>query len=210
MKPGMILVFVVAASSPGQAQVAGGTPPPGFKTALDSTSPQQLLAYIATLKFDDRDGAKDEQRVPVGNCPAACRFGPLLEIQPEIHSHRNKDKDLAGSGRIIARIINHDREAYAPYNLAPRDTVYWAVARVKPVNRDRSEGRSFFISLQGLKGARDTVVVPGRLVVDEHPGRPPWNDALARWKSDGWNQVPWDNCKLVGCCHPFPPPMPQH
>jgi hypothetical protein len=155
---------------------------PDFAVPFDSATPTQIRAYVSKLHFDEREGSGDEERLTVG-CPSACRAGPVVQVLPEIRSHKNDDRDLEGSpGRIIARLINRDKQQdYPALNLAAADTVYWAVDRVKRVSKDLSEGRSFFISAQGLRGGRDSVAVQRRLYIDEHPGQPAYTQALARW-----------------------------
>jgi hypothetical protein len=159
-----------------------GVPAPDFAVPFDSATPTQIRAYVNKLHFDEREGSGDEQRLTVG-CPAACRAGPVVAIHPEINTHENDDRDLEGSpGRIIARLINWDKQqAYPALNLGTLDTVYWAVDRVKRVSKALSEGRSLFISAQGLRGERDSVALQRSLYIDEHPDQPAYTQALARW-----------------------------
>jgi hypothetical protein len=199
----------------------GGVPAPGFATPLDSTTPAQIRAYLEQLKFDPREGSSDERALPVG-CPANCREGPIVAVQPELRTHRNNAKSLAGSpGRIVARLINRDKkQPYPPLNLGPADTVYWAVDQLKPVTKGRSEGRSLFISAEALRGERGTVSLTRELYTDEHPELPPYGQALARWVPDTTTEyrgrvapgggmtmtqllralTTWNNCKSDSCC----------
>jgi hypothetical protein len=106
-----------------------------------------------------------------------------VAIQPEENTHRNSSSDLAGSpGRIIARLINRDKkQGYPPLNLAPGDTVYWAVDSVRPIDRDSSRGRSLWISAAGLRGDESHRTIRQALHISEHPDEPPYKQALARW-----------------------------
>ena len=65
----------------------------------------------------------------------------MVAIHPEKRTHKNTAESLAKEpGRIIARMINRDqKEGYAKFNLAPGDTVYWAVDSVKPVSKSFPE-----------------------------------------------------------------------
>ena len=203
----------------------GGVPAPDFTTPFDAATPEQIRSYLAKLRFDDREGPSDEQALPVG-CPAACRPGPDVAIQPEKRIHRNSESSLAiGPGRIIARFINKDpTESYPDLNLGPKDTVYWAVDQVKPSSKENvSEGRSLYISARGLRGESKRVVVPGSLHVRHHPNWDPWKQALARWIPadstyyDDHDETPgggsgvttriralmsWGGCRSQSCCGP--------
>ena len=198
---------------------APGVPAPSFPTPFDVVAPDSIRAYLARLKFDYRDGAGDAQHLLLG-CPAACRVGPLVAIYPEKRIHNNKHSNLAtGPGRIIAQLINQDDTAsYLPLNLGPRDTVYWAVDSVTPVNRELSRGRSLFISAAALRGERGPVVVRDTLFIDEHPDEETIKTSAARWIVDTtgyigrevpggdvrmlqlWALAVWANCKSGGCC----------
>jgi hypothetical protein len=205
-----------------------GVPAPAFTTPFDKVSPDSIRDYVKLLlRFDEREGAGDRQPLIVG-CPAACRIGPEVSIQPEKRTHRNSVASLAeGPGRIIARIINHDaKEGYPPLNLGPGDTVYWAVDQVKPVRDTVSVGRSLYITARGLRGETKTVVLPKRVYVRDHPHQESWKQALARWipvdstyedSTDIHYEAPgggaaelllyralatWGNCRSNSCCGP--------
>jgi hypothetical protein len=205
-----------------------GVPPPDFAVPFDSATPGQILGYIEDkLRFDDRESSSDERPLPVG-CPAACREGPVVAIQPEKRTHNNREAALRGNGRIIAKLINRDKkEAYPEYNLGLGDTVYWAVDKVKRVSKDLLEGRSLFISDQGLRANSPSAVLKRELYIDDHPGQEQDAQALARWVprkdtrqgaavAPAWGLgtthsptptqgkigvlVAWNNCKSGGCC----------
>jgi hypothetical protein len=207
-----------------------GVPPPDFAAPFDSATPAQILGYVKdSLHFDPREGSSDERPLPVG-CPAACREGPVVAIQPEMRTHNNGEAALKGNGRIIAKLINRDKKkAYPEYNLGAGDTVYWAVDKVKRVNKDLLEGRSLFISDQGLRANRPNAALPRELYIDDHPGQLPDAQALARWVprkntrqgaavAPAWGLgttqslapasgqilmgalTAWNNCKSGGCC----------
>jgi hypothetical protein len=199
-----------------------GVPAPDFKDPFDAATPDQIRDYVNNkLQFDTTEGPGDKQSLPVG-CPAACRPGPVVAIQPEKRMHRNNQKSLAvGPGRIIARLINLDPvDSYPPLNLGPKDTVYWAVDQVKPSGRDASTGRSLYISAEGLRGKKTAVrSIPMHL--KDHVTYDPWKQALARWKpvdstyygrktpggDDGATALiitymTWGGCKSQSCCGP--------
>jgi hypothetical protein len=206
-----------------------GVPKPDFAGPIDSATPAQIRAYVKDkLRFDERESSSDERPLPVG-CPAACKEGPMVVIQPEKRTHNNSEAALKGNGRIIAKLINRDlKQDYPEYNLGPGDVVYWAVDRVKRVSKVRLEGRSIFISEQGLDGKRDSAFIYRELYIDDHPGQEADAQALARWvprkdTSQGaavapaWGLgttrgatptqrraigvlVAWNNCKSGGCC----------
>jgi hypothetical protein len=198
---------------------AGGTPAPGGPpTPLDTRTPAEIRTYVNDLKFDEKEFSGDKRRLPVG-CPNACREGPLVAIQPEENTHRNRLSDLAGSpGRIIARLINLDRtQGYPPLNLAAGDTVYWAVDSVRSLERENIVGRSLWISAAGLQQGRKPL--RQRLKIKEHP-KYSYKQALARWVEDtiyAKGETPgggerdilqyialatWNNCKSSSCCGP--------
>jgi hypothetical protein len=206
-----------------------GVPGPDFAEPFDSATAAQIFGYVKDkLHFDDREGSSDERPLPVG-CPAACREGPVVAIQPEMRTHNNGEGALKKNGRIIAKLINRDqKQDYPEYNLGAGDTVYWAVDKVKRVSNVLLEGRSLFISDQGLRANRPSAVLPRELYIDDHPGQLPDAQALARWvprktnrqgaavapawglgttrsptPTQGQTMSPlaaWNNCKSDGCC----------
>jgi (2Fe-2S) ferredoxin len=210
------VLLVLAA---GVLACGGGVPEPGFVTPLDSATPAQIRAYVDDLKFDEHEGASDERALIVG-CPTACKAGPVVAIQPELRTYKNSAKDLAGSpGRIIARLINRDqKQGYPVLNLGPSDTVYWAVDQLKPVSKVRSEGRSLFISAQGLRGEHRKIALTQDLYTHDYPDHP-YKQALARWIPDSTSKdeddapggsvrttrgiialTSWNNCTSGSCC----------
>jgi hypothetical protein len=228
---GLVALAFTLIGCPMRVQQKEGVPPPDFAVPFDSATPAQIRGYVKDkLHFDERESSSDERPLPV-DCPAACKEGPVVAIQPEMRTHNNGEAALKGNGRIIAKLINRDmKRDYPEYNLGPGDIVYWAVDRVKRVSKDRLEGRSIFISEQGLDGKRDSAFVHRELYIDDHPGQAPDAQALARWvpsknTSQGaavapaWGLgtvrsptptqgttmyigvlVAWNNCKSGGCC----------
>ena len=197
-----------------------GVPEPDFATPFDRVAPDSIRAYLGKLKFDERDGAGDEQPLIV-DCPDACKIGPQVAVHPERRSHNNSRDNLAtGPGRIVARFINRDqKQGYPRLNLAPGDTVYWAVDSVRQVSDSLSRGRSLYISAAALRAGRGPVATTGPLFIDEHPDQEKVNTAVARWIFDStsyeprdtpgghprqgeriWTMVAWGNCKSGGCC----------
>ena len=204
---------------------ARGVPQPDFVTPFDVVAPDSILDYLGDLKFDRRDGASHEQRLLVG-CPDRCRLGPQVLVQPEKRSHNNSHDDLAtGPGRIVARFINRDlKEGYSRLNLAPGDTVYWAVDKVRRVNDTLSLGRSLYISTKALRGGRDQRTKPWQLTIKEHRGQGKLSMSIAKWIFDtassdttGYEKreapggglseqqmiilsTAWGSCKKDACC----------
>jgi hypothetical protein len=204
---GTAVAFVAITLASLACEGKGGTRAPDF-TSFDSASPEQVLAYIRKLRFDPDTEAGDAKHLPVDSLP-----GPLVAIQPEKRSHKNRAADLAkGPGRIIAKLINRDSQPYPKLNLGPHDTVYWAVDQVKPVDKTLSRGRSLWISHTALVAKRD-FIYEEVLYVDEHPGDPPYARALAKWIPDTGRKaggailrkpietlIAWNSCKGGGCC----------
>jgi hypothetical protein len=156
-----------------------GVTTPGF--AFETATPAQISNYIGKLHFDERESSSDTRPLVIG-CPSACREGPEVAIHPEKRTHKNGEAALAGNGLIIAKLVNKDqKQDYPEYNLAAGDSVYWAVDSVKRVSPERLEGRSLFISAQGLAGKGDSLIVHRELYVDDHPGQEPDGQGLARW-----------------------------
>jgi hypothetical protein len=188
-----------------------GTPGPSqFSTPYDSTPPDTLLAYINSLHFDQREWAGDAQRLMLGTCPQSCRYGPLVRIEPERRAHRNSAADLEHrQGRNIARMINTDPIAYPKFNLAARDTVFWAVSKVRPSRGDTAYGITMYISLRGLRGTRSPAITYGKALVEKHSSYRDSSSysssfypsqALAQWVWSDSDETKWGNCTDGGCC----------
>lgn len=182
-----------------------GTPgPSNFSTPYDSTPPDTLLAYINTLKFDEREWAGDAQRLMVGTCPASCSHGPLVRIEPEQRAHKNRPASLQSiQGRIIARMINNDSIGYSKYNLGDADTVYWAVSRVVPTSGDTAFGVSMYISVRGLRGTRSPAITSDTAIVEKHSSYEGHKyypkEALAQWVWSDTDETKWGYCGDA-CC----------
>jgi len=188
------------ASDSSASDTVRGSPAPKFTTPFDSISTDSLLEYVGGLEWDEREGAGDMQRLMLGACPNNCQYGPRVVIQPERRSHQNSSNSLSQApGRIIARFINLDAQAYPKLNIAAHDTVYWAVERVQPVNDSLSRGRSLFISTKKLR-MMQPAAEPESLLVTEHPSGY-WAQALARWIWSETDETRWGTCKEGGCCH---------
>jgi hypothetical protein len=176
---GLVVLAINSASCKNYSEQNRGVPTAGF--AFDKATPAQINAYINKLHFDERESSSDTRPLVVG-CPSACREGPVVTIQPEKRTHKNGEAALGGNGLIIAKMVNMDpKQDYPEYNLGAGDVVYWAVDSVKRVSPERLEGRSLFISAQGLAGKRDSIIVHRELYIDDHPGQEPDEQGLARW-----------------------------
>jgi hypothetical protein len=179
-----------------------GTRAPTFAAPYDSVPPDTLLAYISTLQFDTTEWAGDAQRLMVGTCPASCSHGPLVRIEPEKRAHRNKASSLQGNqGRIIARMINKTAtDSYPKYNLAPADTVYWAVRQVGSYTKYTDSGTSVYISTRGLRGTHPTPFEYDSALVEKHPSSYYAKQALAHWVWSDFDEQKWGVCNKDGCC----------
>jgi hypothetical protein len=197
----MALSISVVAASISCMSCHPPTPAPGFAAPYDSVPPDTLLAYIATLQFDDREWAGDAQRLMLGTCPGSCTHGPLVRIEPERRAHNNKNTSLQGNqGRIIARMINFSADSYPKYNVAPTDTVYWAVREVGAYTNDTARGVSLYISTRGLRGTHPTPVAYDSATVERHPHAYYSGRALAHWVWSDTDETKWGTCAGGGAC----------
>lgn len=180
----------------------GGTPGPDFSAPYDSVPPDTLRAYLATLQFDTVGWAGDKQRLMVGTCPASCDHGPLVRIEPERRAHRNNLNKLEGNqGRVIARMINYSpADSYPKYNLAPADTVYWAVRELGSFTNDTAPAVSLYISSKGLEGSHPTPFVYDSASVEQHRGSYYPNRASAHWVWSDTDEEKWGHCGSSACC----------
>jgi hypothetical protein len=193
---GMIALLALAVVLGGCRRGPPPTPSPPFETDINSTPHDEVLRYAQSLEYDTVYGAGDRQRLMLGRCPADCRYGPLVRIEPERGTAALDVKDLA-RGRIIARIINEDPTVgYPKLRLLPRDTVFWWVDRV---DRDKKSGRSLFVSTRDTASSRQE---PGPLVFTEHRGYQ-WRQAIARWVWSDADEGSWSACSKNGCCRPL-------
>jgi hypothetical protein len=195
-------LMVAVAVSLASLSCRQGTPAPGFAAPYDSVPPDTLLAYIGTLQFDTREWAGDAQRLMVGTCPASCDHGPLVRIEPESRAHRNQTSSLQDmQGRIIARMVNSSpTDSYPKYNLAPSDTVYWAVREVSSFSDDTAHGVSLYISTRGLHGTHPTPFVYDSTLVERHGSNYYPNRASAHWVWSDADEEKWGHCGSSACC----------
>ena len=189
----LLAVVIMIGSCGGDEPEPTRAPP--FDTDVNEITHSELLAYGRSLDYDTVAGAGDRQRLMLGNCPANCRHGPLVRIEPERGTAALEIDDLA-KGRIIGRIINEDTLGYPKLRLQPRDTVYWWVDRV---DRDKGAGRSLFISTVDSTSGRQQ---PGALVFTVH-SEYQWRQAIARWVWSDADEGSWSSCTKNGCCRPL-------
>lgn len=186
-----ILALIVAACE------SPHTPAPPAPVTNPATDSQRaaVLAYAATLQFDTiTHGASDIQPLTLKDSVAGKdTVGPVGTIYPEVNTHRNSQADLAGVGRIVARI--HSTGAYPRLGLAAGWSYYW-VDSLTMITPDSGVGRAIFIpadssqpvSIRVLKYTRD-------------PGGAPQRQAMARWSYYPLQSaLPWERCTKMGCC----------
>jgi hypothetical protein len=189
-----VVVLAVAACEPPHTPA-----PPAFVT--NAASPGQraaVLAYAATLQFDTlTHGAGDIQPLTLKDTsavPPKDTVGPVGRIYPEKNTHHNSQADLAGVGRIVARIYSSG--PYPRLGLSAGWSYYW-VDSLTMITPDSGVGRALLIpadstqpiSVRVLKYTRD----PG--------GAASERQAMARWSYYPLQSaLPWERCTKMGCC----------
>jgi len=156
-----------------------------------------VLAYAATLQFDTiTHGASDIQPLTLKDSsavPPKDTVGPVGRIYPEVNTHRNSQADLAGVGRIVARI--YSTGPYPRLGLSAGWSYYW-VDSLTMITPDSGVGRALLIpanseqpiSVRVLKYTRDT-------------GGARERQAMARWSYYPLQSaLPWERCTKMGCC----------
>lgn len=113
----LFLSFLIA-SCGGQPPSGGSqpkpvrpTPPPPFKERVERVRRDVLLRYATSLNYDTVAAVGDQQRLMIGKCPDDCRYGPLVDIQPEFGAAFLTTKTL-GEGRIVGRFVNLGQAPY--------------------------------------------------------------------------------------------------
>lgn len=163
------------------------TPPPRFKDPIEKVSREQLLRYARSLVFDTLAGVGDQQRLMLGSCPDNCRYGPLVEIQPEIGAATLDIKALA-SGRIVGRFVNKSSTPYDKLAIPPsQESFVW-------VDSIGETWRAYIIPTDSK------LPVTLRSLGLERHGKPRWYQSLARWKWREDDEAAWITCTIDGCC----------
>lgn len=163
--------------------------PHGF-TVPETGNRSEVIAYARTLDFDTASDASDSRRLSSLPC-SNCTFGPVATIQPERGTVSLTPAELA-TGRIIARILNRDAEAWSDFALTPNDTTY--------------------VWVDSLAGGWRMIYVPNQqeaqmlvrpMVISHHP-ETLHDRAEARWRrhSRTGALIPWERCTRMGCCEP--------
>jgi len=187
----MILARLSVLAAPACAQQPYDRPPvmslASAKSARDSVV-MVLARNRADTGYVTLQGVGDEQRLMVGSCPRACRYGPRAKIQPH-RATAYRTGAHPDSQVFIARIINLDESAYGKFNLHGRDTVYWAVGtrRGEPVSifySTAADARPFYSDLN---------------IIEEH-STPVYRQAVARWIWDDRDEAAWGTCDGGRCC----------
>jgi len=188
-----MVALAVAACEPPHTPAPSGL----VTNAAEPSQRAAVLAYAATLEFDTlTHGASDRQPLTLKDTsvvPPKDTVGPVGTIYPEKNTHRNSQADLAGVGRIVARI--YSTGAYPRLGLAAGWSYYW-VDSLEMITPDSGVGRAIFIpadssqpiSVRVLKYTRD-------------PGGAPERQAMARWSYYPLQSaLPWERCTKMGCC----------
>ena len=197
-------VVVVLASGIGVALLPSQTPSRGYVTPacgfarVDSAFPSDsaLQLCIRRLRFDSSTGASDEQYLLLGGSRDSARLGPRASIQPEEGSTALTAGQLR-TGRIIARLINRDAEAYPTLGMLPNSITYWWIAG----DYQHGRGTSVYISTDREGRILRRTVRPG-LAYTEHGPSYVYPRAVARWISapNAAASQPWSPCPDRGCC----------
>lgn len=190
---GLVALAVAACAPP-------HTPPPSALVTNPAGPGQRaaVLAYAATLQFDTiTHGAGDMQPLTLKDTsavPPKDTIGPVGRIYPEVNTHHNSQADLAGVGRIVARI--YSTGPYPRLGLSAGWSYFWVDSLVM-ITPDSGVGRALLIpadtmqpiSVRVLKYTRD----PG--------GAAPERQAMARWSYYPLQSaLPWERCTKMGCC----------
>ncbi|HEV8264010.1 MAG TPA: hypothetical protein VGQ06_03595 [Gemmatimonadales bacterium] len=188
------VVLTVAACAPPPHTPA----PPSLVTNAESSSQRAaVLAYAATLQFDTlTHGASDMQPLTLKNSsavPPKDTVGPVGTIYPEVNTHRNSQADLAGVGRIVARI--YTTGPYPRLGLPAGWSYFW-VDSLKMITPDSGVGRALLIP------ADSTQPISVRMLkYTTDPAGAPERQAMARWRYYPLQSaLPWERCTKMGCC----------
>ncbi len=174
------------------------TPPCGFGAHVDSVYPADsaLQTCIRRLRFDSSTGASDEQHLLVARSPDSARIGPRARIEPEEGSTGLTAKQLR-TGRIIARFINFDAEAYPTLGMLPNSITYWWIAG----DYQHGRGTSVFIATDREGRVLRRTIRPG-VFYTQHGADYVYPRAVARWilAPRAAGTQPWSPCPERGCC----------
>jgi len=176
--------------------------PPVYVTNAASLDQRAaVMAYAATLQFDTlTHGAYDRQPLTLVDSsavPPKDTIGPVGTIYPEENTHHNSQADLAGVGRIVARI--YTTGAYSRLGLASGWSYFW-VDSVAMITPDSGRGRAIFIPAD----TSQSITVRELKFTKDPPGASDDRQAMARWRySPLHSALPWERCAKMGCCEAF-------
>lgn len=189
-----VVALAVAACEPPH------TPAPGPLVTNAAVDGQRaaVLAYAATLQFDTiTHGASDIQPLTLKDSsavPPKDTVGPVGRIYPEINTHRNSQADLAGVGRIVARI--YSTGPYPRLGLSAGWSYYW-VDSLTMITPDSGVGRALLIPADSSQ----PITVRVMTYTTDPPGGARERQALARWRYYPLQSaLPWERCTKMGCC----------
>lgn len=191
---GLVLLSAISTSGCGGQQLepvgpkpARPTPAPRFREPIEKVPRKAILEYAKSLVFDSVRTVGDRQRLMIGNCPDACRYGPLVDIHPEL-GLAGIDKKALQAGRIIGRYMNHSPEAYAKLGIPANQASYvW-------VDFEGGSWRAFVVPSD-----ERLPLDPRRIEFEEH-GEKRWAQSTARWKWHDNDETAWFSCTTWGCC----------
>jgi len=187
-----VVALAVAACEPPH------TPAPGPLVTNAAVDGQRgaVLAYAATLQFDTiTHGASDIQPLTLKDSSAGKdTVGPVGTIYPEKNTHRNSQADLAGVGRIVARI--YSTGPYPRLGLSAGWSYYW-VDSLTMITSDSGVGRALLIPADSSQ----PITVRVMTYTTDPPGGSHERVAMARWRYYPLNSaLPWERCTKMGCC----------
>lgn len=191
----IVLLFGLAACA--RSQYPGTPAPLGVTNAADPSQRRAVLNYARGLSFDSiTHGAWDRQPLTLVDTNAVPRrdtIGPIGTIWPEPNTHRNAERDLAGVGRIVARI--YSTGPYPRLGLPAGVSYYWVDSLVM-ITRDSGRGRAIFVPDDSTQPVTIRVMV---FTKDLHGARE--RQAMARWRYYPLRSaLAWDRCTWAGCC----------
>lgn len=163
------------------------TPPPPFKERVERVPRATLIKYAQSLTFDTVAATGDQQRLMIGKCPDNCRYGPLVDIQPETGAAFLQPQAL-GSGRIVGRFVNTSDVPYEKLAIPAKQTSYVWV--------DNIDGgwRAYVIPTD------EKLPITSRRIQYEVHETARWTQSIARWKWREDDEQAWFTCTAFGCC----------
>lgn len=189
----LFLSFLIA-SCGGQPPSGGSqpkpvrpTPPPPFKERVERVRRDVLLRYATSLNYDTVAAVGDQQRLMIGKCPDDCRYGPLVDIQPEFGAAFLTTKTL-GEGRIVGRFVNLGQAPYEKLAIPAGQVSYVWVDFID------NSWRAYIVP------SDEKLPITSRKMQYEQHETKRWGLSIARWKWREDDEQAWFTCTELGCC----------